>query len=161
MLTRTEYKAIDEKDNLDEYNLTQIIRSWTRSRKLRCYGMDKTFVQLEPQIIKKINNFDMHSLSHIMHAYGLREQGNPELHKKFMQRLKSCDETLNYQTLSNIIYYLMFTDNTDEELWTKFIQNTVENDGVIPVTHYTPFKMSRYYLSHHFPEMDIKDYYEK
>lgn len=148
-------------ENLDEYNLTQIIRSLTKIKTYKGYGKDRTFIDLEPKVIQRINNFDIHSLSHIMHAYGFREQGNPELHKKFMARLQKQDELMSYQTLSNMIYYLLFTDNKDEEIWTKVIQNTLQNNGYIPVTHYLPFKMSRYYLAHHFPELDIRDYYDK
>jgi hypothetical protein len=161
IFTRFDKKIVDELNNLDEFNLTYIIRGLTRFKLRSGVGKNQTFVQLEPKIHQNFDNFDIRSLSHVMYAYGFREQGNPELHKKFLKRFKSHDELMDYHTMNNLIYYLMFTDNVDEELWTKVIQHTLQRNDHIPVTHFTPFKMSRYYIQHHFPEWDIRDYYDK
>ena len=103
----------------------------------------------------------MKSLSHVIHTYGFREQGSPYLHKKFLQRISENEEKLDHHTVSNLLYYLMFTDNTDEEIWIKMVQQTLDNKNKIPVPNYTAFKMSRYYMQHHFPSLDIRDYYDK
>lgn len=125
------------------------------------FGKDRTFVELDQKVVDKMDEFDIRSLSHVMYSYGFREQGNPELHKKWIKRLESQSELMDHHTLSNVLYYLMFVDNKDEALWKKMIDNTLQQDKPIPLTHYTPFKMSRYYIQHHFPEWDIRDYYDK
>ena len=160
-MPRIERKTRDEIKNLDEYNITQILRAFTRNRRQQGYGEDKTFNDLEPKVIQNIENFDMKSLSHLMHTYGFREQGSPHLHQKFLQRLFKNNEKLDHQTVSNIIYYLMFTDNKNEALWTQMVQHTLNNNQKVPLTNLRSFKMSRYYMHHHFPELDIRDYYDK
>ena len=161
IMRRVEYQSRDLKDKLDEYNLANIIKSLTRAKKMPYFGENKTFIELEPKIQEKINNFDIRNLSHIMYSYAVREQGNPEFHKKLLKRLNDEDKPYDYQTISNILYYLMINNNKDEKLWTRLISNTLENDGYIPVRQYTPYKLSKYYLQHHFPNMDIKDYTNK
>ena len=155
------YHARDLKDKLDEYNLTNITRSMTRYKRLPFFGEDKTFVEFEPKILEKINNFHIKNLSHIMYCYAVREQGNPEFHKKVLKRLVDEDKPLDYQTLNNILYYLMINNNKDEKLWTRLVTNTLENEGYIPIRQYAPFKLSKFYLKHHFPKMDIRDYVDK
>lgn len=91
----------------------------------------------------------------------MREQGNPEFHKKVLKRLAEEDKPLDYQTINNVLYYLMINNNKDEKLWSKLVQNTVENNGYISVRQYTPFKLSKFYIKHHFPNMDIRDYTDK
>lgn len=137
------------------------MRGLTRFKWLAGVGKNETFVKLEPKVLENFNNFDIRSLSHVMYAYGFREQGNPELHKKFIERFRAHNELMDYHTMNNLIYYLMFRDNVDEDLWTKVIEHTLQRNDHIPVTHYTPFKMSRYYIQHHFPSWDIRDYYDK
>nr|AAZ94900.1 unknown [Moneuplotes crassus] len=161
VLRRIENKTIDELDNLDDYHISQIIRSFTKSKYCSGYGSDETFNKLEENIITMIDKFDMKSLSHIIETYGYREQGSPHLHKKFLERVSKNEEALDHYTVANLLYYLMYTDNTDEEIWTQMVQHTLNNNDKIPVTVYTPFKMSRFYMLHHFPELDIRDYCDK
>lgn len=161
IMKRVEYHARDLKDKLDEYNLTNITRSMTRYKRLPFFGEDKTFVEFEPKILEKINNFHIKNLSHIMYCYAVREQGNPEFHKKVLKRLVDEDKPLDYQTLNNVLYYLMINNNKDEKLWTRLVTNTLENEGYIPIRQYAPFKLSKFYLKHHFPKIDIRDYVDK
>ena len=71
------------------------------------------------------------------------------------------EEPADYATLSNIVYYLMFRDNTDEATWSKVIDATLDNDEVLPLVHYKAFKFSKFYLKHHFPNMDLVEYIDK
>jgi hypothetical protein len=158
---RIEHKTIDEVKNLDSYNLTQLMRSFTRNKIYSGFGSDKLFNDLETRVIEKIDEFDMKSLSHVMHTYGFREQGSPHLHQKFLKRLESNDEKLDHQTVSNLMYYLMFTDNTNEDIWNQLVQHTLQNKLKIPVSYFTPFKFSKFYLSHHFPNNDYTDYVDQ
>lgn len=158
---RLEHKTIDEAKNLDSYNLTHLTRSFTRNKIFSGFGSDKLFNDLEPKVIEKIDEFDMKSLSHVMHTYSFREQGSEHLHKKFLKRLESNDEQLDHQTVNNLMYYLMFTDNVNEKIWTQLVQHTLQNNLKIPVPYFTPFKFSRFYLNHHFPNTDFTDYFDQ
>ena len=77
------------------------------------YGKDKTFYLLEPQILDNLDQYSDRDLSHLMYAYGSRGVGNPELHKAFEEKLEKLVETMDYASLFNVIYYLMFRDNTN------------------------------------------------
>jgi len=68
---------------------------------------------------------------------------------------------LDYPTLSNLIYYLMFRDNTDEKVWSHVIESTLFQDDVLPITYYKPFKFSRFYLMHKLPQLNIEDYVDR
>jgi hypothetical protein len=63
--------------------------------------------------------------------------------------------------LFNSIYYMMFRDNADEKIWKALIEATLDNDDVLPLMYFRPFKMSRYYLEKKFPEWDLSEYIEK
>lgn len=67
IMKRVEYHARDLKDKLDDYNLTNILRSMTRYKRLPFFGEDRTFIDLEPKILEKINDFHIKNLSHIMY----------------------------------------------------------------------------------------------
>jgi hypothetical protein len=58
---------------------------------------------------------------------------------------------LDYATLSNVIYYLMFRENTDEKVWRHMIESTLSHDDVLPITYYKPFKFSRFFLMSKLP----------
>ncbi len=160
LLTRIEKKLIDEKENLDAYQLSQIIKSFGKGKYNAGFGHDKTYSDLEPFVIKNIEEFDMKSLSNVIETYGNREQGSPHLHEKFIKRIKENKEQLDHYTIANLLYYLMYTDNTDEEIWVQMIEQTLSNKRKLPVPAYTAFKMSRYYIQHHFPHLDIQDFYD-
>lgn len=161
VLTRVEKRALDLIDNLDEFHLTNIVRSFTRMKGHKCFGKDSTFIALEQKIMKKFDNFDFKSLSYIMHAYGMREQGNPDFHKKLTDKIKTHSELMDYQVLGNVVYYLMFKDNKDEDIWLKIVKNVLKNDPIIPIRYYKPLKMSKFYIAHHFPSIDLVDYSNK
>ena len=161
MFWRIEKRALELIDELDTYDITNIIRSFTRTQGVVAYGKDSTFVELEQRVMKHFDQFDFKSLSYVMHAYGLREQGNPGLHKRFLKAISDQDQIRDYQTISNIVYYLMFTDNKDQELWTKIVREVLRIDAEVPVRCYKPLKISKYYLRHNLPDIDIEDYTTK
>ena len=55
----------------------------------------------------------------------------------------------------------MFTDNTNKELWEHAVESTLYQDNTLPILYYRPFKFSRFYLKHHFPEWDLSMYYNR
>jgi hypothetical protein len=68
---------------------------------------------------------------------------------------------MDYPTVSNVIYYLMFTDSKDEKVWRHVIESTLYQDDVLPITYYKPFKFSRFYLKHNLPQIDIQEYVDR
>lgn len=80
--------------------------------------------------------------------------GNPQLYKAMdakINQIVDSGEILDYPTLSNLIYYLMFRENTDEKVWNHVIESTLHHDDVLPITCYKPFKFSRFFLKHKLP----------
>ena len=90
--------------------------------------------------------------------------GNPELYKALDKRIESFidnKEIFDYPTLFNTIYYMMFRENTSEKIWAHLIESTLQEDDILPLTYYKPFKYSRFFLQHHFPKWDIDEYVDK
>ena len=102
---------------LDAYNVCNILRSFSRSQNNRMNGLDKTYYALEPIVLKKMDDLSDRDLTHVMYAYGVRGVGNDELHKKFEQRLEAMASSLDYPSLFNAIYYLLFREITNESIW--------------------------------------------
>ena len=127
-------------------------------------GSDKLFFHLEPLILSQLDDFSIRDLSHVLYAYSIREVGNPEFYKAMDQKISQIvdnGEILDYPTLSNLIYYLMFTDNTDEKIWRHVIESTLSHDDVLPITYYKPFKFSRFFLMHKLPQINLDEYVDK
>lgn len=80
-------------------------------------GRDKTFFSFEPIVLKNLESVSDRDATHLMYAYGVRAVGNPELHKAFEKRLEAIVDRLDYPSLFNAIYYLLFTENANRNLW--------------------------------------------
>ena len=48
-----------------------------------------------------------------MYSYSVRKVGNPELYTLFDKKLNQIVDDLDYPSLFNAIYYLLFTTNMD------------------------------------------------
>lgn len=88
-------------------------------------GNDKTFYLLEKTVLKELPKVSDRDATHLMYAYGIRNVGNPELHKAFEMRLDECASNLDYPSLSNALYYMMFKENTNDSIWSQLINTTV------------------------------------
>lgn len=137
----------------DKYLLSEILRAFSRSQDNQMTGSKKLFVNLEPVVLAHLNTMTPRELSHTIHAYSIRSAGNPELYKAFDARIVELQKTdiFDYASLSNLIYYLMFTDNTNEEMWHQVVEHTLNQEEIMPIVYYKPFKFSKFYLQHHFP----------
>lgn len=99
-----------------------------------------------------------------MYGYSIRAVGNPEIYKAFEKRLHQlidAGEQFDYQFVSNAIYYMMFRESKDEKVWKALIDSTIDNDDVLPLMYYRPFKMSRFYLEKVFPDWKLSEYIDK
>lgn len=115
-------------------------------------GEDKTFYNLEPIILKNIDSISDRDLTHLMYAYGIRAAGNPELFAAFDKKLEEIAGRLDYPSLHNATYYLMFRESKCQATWDKIIDATINQDEILPITYYRPFKASYYYLKGAMPE---------
>jgi hypothetical protein len=161
VLWRAEEVVIRKSKEIDAFCLAGILRAFSKMNQQAGFGKDKTFVQLEPFVIQKMSEFQLREFSYVVYAYGNRGQGNPELHQCFMNRINEDVEKMDYPTLFNILYYLMFRDIKDEDLWKRIMKRTIEIPEILPILYYRPFKMSKFFLKHHFPEWDLIDYQDK
>jgi len=124
-------------------------------------GQDKTFVALEPVILANLEAISDRDLTHVMYAYGVRGLGNPELHEVLERRLELMADRLDYPSMFNAIYYLLFRENTNAKIWRQILDNVVSQEAVLPLIYYKPFKASWIWMRNAFPEWDLRDYYDK
>ena len=61
----------------------------------------------------------------------------------------------------NVIYYLLFRESTNEIIWRKIVDNTLNQTAVLPLIYYRPFKMSKLWLRQKFPDWDLHEYVDK
>ena len=96
------------KKKLDTYHVTNILRAFSRSQNNRMCGQDKTFYSVEPTILENFDKIPDRDLTHLMYAYGVRNVGNPELHAKFEEKLDEIADRLDYPSMFNAIYYMLY-----------------------------------------------------
>ena len=170
LLKSTEYETIfwrieervnELKDKLDAYHVTNILRSFSKSQQNKTNGKDKTFYNLEPIVLKNLDKLNDRDATHLMYAYSVRNVGNPELHKAFEKKLTQIADRLDYPSMFNAIYYMLFTENMNEEIWKKIVDCTVQNPDILPLRYYKPFKASKIILQAKLPKIDLTDYIDK
>lgn len=156
---RIELSALTHNENgkLDIYHVTNILRAFSHAQENRMVGKEKTFFALEPVVLKALDGLNDRDATHLMYAYGVRAVGNPELHKAFEKKLTAIASNLDYPSLFNAFYYLLFTDNANKALWQKLVDATVANPNILPITYYRPFKAAKLFLKNNFKEGEIKN----
>lgn len=154
----------EEKGALDLYHLTNIVRSFSRSQQNKLSGSEKLFRHLEPLILQNLDKTTPRDLSHIVYSYSVRNAGNPELYKAFFERIHyfiDQGDDFDYPTMFNLIYFLLFRDSKDERIWSHIINSTLNQDDMLPIVYYKPFKYSKLWLEAHFKDWDISSYVER
>ena len=76
----------------------------------------------------------------------MRGLGNPELHTAFEKRLEQIADRLDYPSMFNVVYYLLFRESTNAEIWRKIVDNTASQKEVLPLIYYKPFKASKLWI---------------
>ena len=150
-----------EQGSLDIYHVLNITRAFSRAQHNRMVGANKTFYNLEPVVLKNLDNVSDRDATHLMYSYSVREAGNPELYAAFDKRLEKMVHNLDYPSLFNAIYYLLFRENANPELWKGVIASTLAQDDTLPLIYYKPFKASNLFMKHHFPDWNLSDYTDK
>ena len=161
LLWRIEHQMIDLKDELAPDQIASIFRAFSQMYKGKGYGRKETFIIFEPIILKHLESFSTRELSNIMYFYGFYEYGNPELHKAFVEKISKDIHTYDYQTLYNVIFYLMFQDIKDQDLWQNVINVVIDQEETLSMNIYRPFKYSKFYIAHHCPDLDLGPYIDK
>lgn len=146
---------------LDAYNASTILRAFSRSQKNRMCGQDHTFTALEQIVLANLQSLSDRDVTHAAYAFGVRGLGNPELHKALEKRLEEVADRLDYPSMFNAMYYLLFRESKNEAIWRKLVDNTVAKQEVLPLIYYKPFKASKFWLRQHFPAWDLRDYVDK
>lgn len=120
--------------------------------------------------MKSLEKLTSRDLSHIAYSFGVRGAGNPELHAAIEKQLENTVREMDYPSLFNTIYYLLFRENANQNLWRQIVENTIRKEEVLPLIYFRPFKASLIFLNHHFPQWDanrnengslISDYSDK
>jgi len=70
-------------------------------------------------------------------------------------------DSLDYPGMFNAVYYMLFRENENEEIWKKVVANVTNQEQVLPIIYYKPFKASKIFLRQRFPEWDLDDYVDK
>ena len=148
-------------NKLDGYHVTNLLRAFSHSQHNRQSGSDKTFALLEATVLRELSNLSDRDATHLMYAYGVRGLGSPELHKAFGQRLIDCGRKLDYPAAFNAVYYMLFREETNEAVWSQLINNVVDREETLPLIYYRPFKASKLFIEHHYPDWDLSDYADK
>ena len=138
-------------DKLEPYHLVNILRAFSRAQQNSLAGSEKTFVHLEKYVLKSLGELSARDLTHVMYAYGVRGAGNPELHTAFLKHISTKVAELDYPALHNLVYYLLFRENTNEALWRDVVQTTIDQEELLPLIYYKPFKVAREYCHFLFP----------
>jgi hypothetical protein len=142
----TRVNELNEQKALDIYHVTNITRAFSRSQNNRMCGNNKTFFNLEPVVLANLEKVSDRDASHLMYNYSVREAGNPELYKAFDKRLEKMVGTLDYPSLFNAIYYMLFREIDKPDLWHNVIEATLNQDDILPLIYYRPFKVAKFYM---------------
>jgi hypothetical protein len=105
-------------------------------------------------LLKNLDNLSDREFSHVVYAYGVRNVGNPEFHKALEARINKSVENFDYPAMFNVLYYLLFRDNGNKELWNRIMKTTLNNPNIIPLIYYRPYKISATYLRGRYPEIE-------
>ena len=114
-------------DKLDDYQISNIIRAFSKGLRGRSYGKEKLMFSIEPKLIKWIDEFNLRDLSNIAYWYAQRQTGNPDFHNLLLKKISEQIHKADFSTLHNVIYYLMFRENKDRDLWQWVTDAAVES----------------------------------
>lgn len=122
---RIDTRVNELKDKLTIHEVTNILRSFSHSQDNAMNGKDKTFFNLEPIVLKNLDKLNDRDVTHLMYAYSVRNVGNPELYKVFENKLEKIALNLDYISLQNAIYFMLFRENANEKIWKSLVQATI------------------------------------
>jgi len=111
ILWRIEARTQELASGMKAETATEILRSFSHMQENKMYGHKKTFTMLEKSLLN--SKLTHRQLTQSMYAYSVRNFGNPELHDMFLKELSEQVEQMDYPSLSNAVYYLLFRGNKD------------------------------------------------
>ena len=56
---------------------------------------------------------------------------------------------------------MMFRENNNKVIWEKMVRATLDNQDILPILYYRPFKASELFIKKHFPDWELRDYTDK
>ena len=97
--------------------MSNILRSFSHGQHNQMVGQEKTFFNLEPVVLANMDSLPARDLTHLMYSYAVRNAGNPELHAAFEARLAKIASSLDYPSMFNAMYYMLFRENANQSIW--------------------------------------------
>jgi hypothetical protein len=160
-ITRIERNLLKRKqanpDSINPFTIHGTIRAFSKMKEGKMCGSDKFFDEMESIVINHIESskYSFQEFSDILYAYSVRGSGSEKLNKLFEKKLtEDIDKANNYHTLHNIVWYLLFKESKDINLWTNLLNRYNQLEGRLPIYYYRPFKLAGYYLDNAFSEAD-------
>ncbi len=156
-----------EKEKLEPYVVASVMKSFSKMKDNVVCGSDKFFLEMEPYVLKNLNNFTHDEFLNIVYSYYVRDQTSKLFEEAVIKKIKNDIHQYNsYSMLYTLTYYLLFTESTDKFLWQTMMDNFNKiKGGKVPLTYYRPFKMALFYLNKKFPnfmqEFDFFDFQDK
>lgn len=149
----------DSKEQLKSHHIVNVLRSFAHSKNNLTFGKDQTYYNLEAALLRckgGLDGLNDRDFSHVAYAFGVRAVGNPDFLKLIDARIEKIGSTgeADYPTLFNLMYYMLFRESADKQLWKKLIKCTVNNKAIMPLIYYRPFKCAYVYLNGKFPELN-------
>jgi hypothetical protein len=138
-----------------------IARAFSHAQNNRMSGTNKTFVNLEPVVLAQLDKVSDRDASHLMYAFSVREAGNPALYAAFDKRLEQMLPALDYPSMFNAIYYMLFREISKPEMWRNLIEATLNNPDVLPLIYYRPFKAAKVFMQNKFKDWDLSEFQDK
>jgi hypothetical protein len=77
-------------------------------------GQAHTYGNLEASVLKQLGEVSAREATHLMYSYAVNGAGSETLHKAFIERLTTDMRSLDYPSMFNASYYLMFRGCQDE-----------------------------------------------
>jgi hypothetical protein len=163
-INRVERNLLKLKENIDPFVLWTVLKSFSKMKESKMVGSDRFFDELEPVVISFIetDKYNMDQFSDILYSYSIRGSGSEKLNKLFDTKVNNdMDKVSNYRTMYNVLWYLLFTENKNEQTWLKLLDKYNQIEGKLPLVYYRPFKLAAYYLKYLFPHINTFEFTDK
>lgn len=158
---KIENKILKNLENLDAFLVSNFLYSFSKFSNGRSEGSVTLYNRLMNYVEKFWNEFTNKDKSRIFYAFTSRgfKQDNCELFEKyFIPWAQENVLVLSHSEMANTIMSLMYLRYVGKDFWANMIKNISKHKLVIPLVHYFPFQIAKYYLKIFYPNWDYKTY---
>lgn len=158
---KIENKILNNLDKLDAFLVSNFLYSFSKFSNGRSEGSVLLYNSLVKYVEKFWNDFTNKDKSRIFYAYTSRgfKQDNCELLEKyFIPWANENIMMLPYSEMANTIMSMMYLRYVGKNFWANMIKNVSKQKLVVPLVHYFPFQMAKYYLKIFYPNWNYKTF---